>query len=169
MLLLPNIQRVYVSGGAIVYGSFHINHDNVTVDGRGIISGLYMAHKEDHMVESSSSARGTVVEGITVADFPYFAVRLLGTDSAIRWVKTIGAWIYNCDGFVAWERSSMSNSFIMANDDAIKLYDSNVSVKDCITWNLTNGAALQMGWSSLEAHNVHVDGLDVINAEWRPE
>ena len=57
----------------------------------------------------------------------------------------------------------------MANDDAIKLYDSNVSVKDCITWNLTNGAALQMGWSSLEAHNVHVDGLDVINAEWRPE
>lgn len=164
-----HVRRIHLAGGAVVYGSFHINHDNVTVDGRGILSGLHMAHKEDHMVETPSSVSGTVVEGITVADFPYFAVRLLGTDSAIRWVKTIGAWIYNCDGFVAWARSSMSDSFIMANDDAIKVYDSNVSVKDCVTWIMTNGAALQMGWSSLEAHDVHIDGLDVIAAHWRPE
>ena len=169
-IVLPaNIRRVYIAGGAVVFGAFQVDHDNVTIDGRGLISGVRMAHKEHHMIESSGKVRGTVVEGVTVADFPYFAVRLLGSDSSIRRVKTIGAWIYNCDGFVAWARSTMRDSFIMANDDAIKLYDSNVSVQDCITWNLTNGASLQLGWSSLEAHEVHVDGLDVIRAEWRPE
>lgn len=169
-IVLPkSVRRVHIQGGAIVYGSFHINHDHVTVDGRGVLSGLHMAHREDHMIETPSSVGFTVVEGITVADFPYFAVRLLGHDSVIRNVKTVGPWVYNADGFVAWERSTMRDSFIMANDDAIKVYDNNVSIKDCVIWNLQNGACLQLGWSSLNAHNIHVDGIDVIRTEWRPE
>ncbi|MBK1880295.1 hypothetical protein [Pelagicoccus mobilis] len=169
VVLPSSVRRVHIQGGAVVYGSFHINHDHVTIDGRGLLSGLYMKHKEDHMIETPSSVGFTVVDGITISDFPYFAVRLLGHDNTIRNVKTVGPWVYNADGFVAWERSTMRDSFIMANDDAIKVYDNNVSIKDCVIWNLQNGACLQLGWSSLDASNIHVDGIDVIRTEWRPE
>ncbi|MBD5780703.1 hypothetical protein IEN85_14480 [Pelagicoccus sp. NFK12] len=169
-LVLPkNIKRVHIAGGAVVYGAFFVGHDNVTIDGHGLLSGRYLKHREAHLIETPSNVGHTIVDGLTVSDFPYFAVRLLGHDSVIKNVKTVGPWVYNADGFVAWKRSTIRDSFIMANDDSIKVYDSNVSVRDCVIWNLNNGACLQLGWSSLDAHDIVVDGIDIIRTEWRPE
>ncbi len=167
--LPEHIRRVYIEGGAIIYGAFQLDHDHVLIDGRGIISGKKMAHREAHLIESPGTVANVVVEGITLTDYPYFAIRLLGTDSVIRWANMVGAWIYNADGVVVWDRGTVRDSFIMANDDSIKLYDNHVSVSDCVIWNMTNGAVMQLGWSSLEAHYVSVNDIDVVRAEWRPE
>jgi hypothetical protein len=165
--LPAHIREVYLEPGALVYGAIYAAHDDTTIHGRGVISGARMRHREAHLIETPATARRITVEGLFVVDFPYFAVRTLSRDSTVRWVKCIGAWIYNADGLVAWARTTLAHSFIHANDDAIKLYDSDVSVHDCVIWQMTNGAPLQLGWSSLEAHRVRVRNIDVVRAEWR--
>ncbi|MCB1122761.1 MAG: hypothetical protein KJT03_14505, partial [Verrucomicrobiae bacterium] len=167
VVLPPNVREVYLEGGSVVYGSFHCNYDNVKLYGRGMVSGLHMKWREDHSIESPSSVSGIIVDGIAVADFVQFAVRLLGSDNAIRWTKCYGAWRFNNDGFVAWQRSTMEHSFIHADDDAIKLYDDDVAVNDIVIWMEVNGSALQLGWESLAAKNVSVRNIDIVFAEWQ--
>lgn len=161
-----NVRRIYLEAGAFVYGAFDIRHSDVKVYGRGTLSGRRMHHRQANSFETTSDVRNVVLEGITVSDFAEFAVRILGRDCVIRWVKTVGAWMHNNDGLVAWARSTINNCFVQANDDAIKLYDSDVSVSDCVVWQMANGAVLQLGWQSLEAHHVRVRNIDVVHAEW---
>ena len=167
VVLPPHIREVYLEGGSVVFGAFQCNYDNVKFYGRGMISGLHMEWREDHSIESPSDVSGIIVDGIAVSDFVQFAVRLLGSDNAIRWTKCYGAWRFNNDGFVAWQRSTMEHSFIHADDDAIKLYDDDVVVNDVVIWMEVNGAALQLGWESLAAKNVSVKNVDIVFANWQ--
>ncbi len=164
-----HVQEIYLEGGSVVYGAFHFNHDNVKVYGRGTVSGARMEFRQDHQIESPADTKGIIVEGIMVADFNKFAIRLLGSHNAIHWCKTLGAWRYNHDGLVAWAHSTMEYCFIHADDDAIKIYDDNVAVNDCVIWHMQNGACLQLGWESLAAKNVSVRNIDIIRAEWLDE
>ncbi|PHN02137.1 hypothetical protein [Flavilitoribacter nigricans] len=165
--LPPQIKRVYLAPGAFVYGAIYIGHSDVTVDGRGVLSSARLAHREAHTLETPPAARRVVIEGITVADYAQFAVRTLGRDNVVRWVKCVGGWIYNADGLVGWAGTTLSHNFIHADDDAIKLYDDHVTVEDCVIWQMTNGACLQLGWQSLSARQVRVRNIDVIRTEWR--
>ena len=90
---------------------------NVKIYGRGVLSGARLHLRESHMVEAKSGADGIVVDGIVIADYSFFAVRLLGTDNEVSWTKIVGGWIYNCDGIAAYANSTIRNCFIWANDD----------------------------------------------------
>lgn len=164
-----NIKRIYLEGGAWVFGSFIMDGktcSNVKIYGRGILSGARLHLRESHMVEAKNGADGIIVDGIVIADYSFFAVRLLGTDNEVSWAKIVGGWIYNCDGIAAYANSTIQNCFIWANDDNIKIYRDNIVVEDVVCWQLDNGAIFQLNWSNSVARNCRVSRVDIVRAEW---
>ncbi len=164
-----NIKRIYLEGGAWVFGSFIMDGkacSNVKIYGRGVLSGARLHLRESHMVEAKNGADGIIVDGIVIADYSFFAVRLLGADNEVSWTKIVGGWIYNCDGIAAYANSTIRNCFIWANDDNIKIYRDNIVVEDVVCWQLDNGAIFQLNWSNSMARNCRVSRVDIIRAEW---
>ena len=162
-----NIKSVYLKEGAWVYGSFIMNNNaDVKIYGRGILSSGNLKFRESHCIEALNGSHNIKLDGIVVADSKYFAVRLIGRNNHVNWVKIIGGWTYNCDGIAAYEGSTVKNCFIWANDDAIKIYRNNINWQDIVVWQLNNGGVIQMGWGGSNATNVNVKGVDVLRAEW---
>jgi hypothetical protein len=167
-----HIKKIYLEGGAYVYGSFIMNSDtcsNVKIYGRGVLSGGRLHLRESHLVESLNGANNITVSGIIVTDFVYFAVRLLGKRNLVDWTKIVGGWIWNCDGIAAWEGSTIKNCFIWANDDNIKIYQDNITVEDVVCWQLSNGAIIQLNWGAMKAAHCKVKNIDIVRAEWHQD
>jgi len=162
-----NIKSIYLKEGAWVYGSFIMDgRSDVKIYGRGVLSSARMKYRESHCIEAKNGSDRIWLEGIVVSDPKYFAVRLIGKNNTVKWVKVIGGWTYNCDGIAAYEGSTVSNCFIWANDDAIKIYRNNITWLDCVVWQLNNGGVIQMSWGGSNATNVKISRLDVLRAEW---
>ncbi|PWJ37888.1 sulfatase-like hydrolase/transferase [Sediminitomix flava] len=168
-----NIKEVYIEGGAVVRGALHMfdtDNDNTLIHGRGIIDGggLYYPWTtlKTHGLESNGQVSGVTVEGITLSQAGAFFVRLLGTENKMDWIKTIGGWNFNNDGLVGYKNTHISNSFVWADDDGIKLYRDNQLVENIVMWHLVNGGCFQWAWNSVEAKNVLVRNVDIIHGQW---
>lgn len=162
-----NIKSIYLHDGAWVYGSFIMSgRPDVKIFGRGVLSSGRLKYRESHCIEAINGSDRVHLEGIVVADSKYFAVRLIGRFNTVKWVKIVGGWTYNCDGIAAYEGSNVSNCFIWANDDAIKIYRNNITWSDIVVWQLNNGGVIQMSWGGSNATNVKVSRVDVLRAEW---
>ncbi|PWJ37884.1 carbohydrate-binding protein [Sediminitomix flava] len=168
-----NIKEIYIAGGAVVRGAIHLmdaNNDNTLVHGRGIVDGggLYYpwTSLKTHGMESTTTVSGVTVEGITFSQAGAFFVRLLGTDNKMDWIKTIGGWNFNNDGLVGYTNTEITNSFVWADDDGIKLYRDNQTVDNIVMWHLVNGACFQWCWNSVSAKNVRVSNVDIIHGQW---
>ena len=59
--------------------------------------------------------------------------------------------------------STVSNAFIHANDDALKLYKNGGRVKNCVIWQSNNGTVFQFGWFPKSVCDVKVSDVDVIH------
>ncbi|MGQ1891310.1 hypothetical protein ACT29H_12795 [Thermophagus sp. OGC60D27] len=167
-----NIKQIYIHQDAWVYGAFIMDgkdRSNVKIFGRGVLSGARLHLRESHSVEAINDADGITVKGITIADYVHFAIRLLGQNNRVEWTKIVGGWIYNCDGIAAYAGSKISNCFIWANDDNIKLYDDNITVDKVVCWNLNNGAVFQLSWGGFTSSNVTVRNVDVIRTDYSGE
>lgn len=171
----PAIKEIYIEGGAVVEGALHLkntgtDNDNTLIHGRGILDGrkYYDADPDNkkHGIESFNNVSGTTVEGITVSQAGAFFVRLLGTNNTIDWVKTIGGWIFNNDGFVGYQNTTITNCFVWANDDGIKLYRDNQAIENITAWHLTNGGVFQWCWNTVSAKNIRVKNVDIIRGQW---
>lgn len=171
-----NIKNIYIPGGAWVYGAIIMENEecsDVKISGRGVLSARHLNYRESHSIEARNSeasrpcSNRITLEGITVADTKYFAVRLIGTDNRVERVKCIGGWTYNCDGIAAFHNSVVSNCFIWANDDNIKVYRDNIKVSDIVCWQLDNGGVIQLGWTSPMSTGVEIRRVDVLHAEYR--
>lgn len=162
-----NIKNIYFEKGAWVYGSLIMDgNPNVKIFGRGFLSSGKLNYRESHCIEAINQSDNIQIEGIVVADPRYFAVRLIGQNNTVKWTKVIGGWVYNCDGIAAYAGSSVSNCFIWANDDAIKVYRDNITWSDCVVWQLNNGGIIQMAWGGSNSTNVKLSRIDVLRAEW---
>ena len=162
-----NIKNIYFEKGSWVYGSLIMDgKPDVRIFGRGILSSGKLNYRESHCIEAINQSDNIQLEGIVVADPKYFAVRLIGQNNTVKWTKVIGGWVYNCDGITAYAGSSVSNCFIWANDDAIKVYRDNITWSDCVVWQLNNGGVIQMAWGGSNASNVKLSRIDVLRAEW---
>lgn len=162
-----NIKNIYFEQGSWVYGALIMDGNaNVKIFGRGVLSSARLNYRESHCIEAINQSNNIHVEGIVVADPKYFAVRLVGKNNYVSWVKVIGGWVYNCDGISAYEGSSVSNCFIWANDDAMKIYRDNIAWSDIVIWQLNNGGVIQMSWGGSSATNVSIKRVDVLHAEW---
>lgn len=162
-----NIKNIYFERGSWVYGALIMDSNpNVKIFGRGVLSSARLNYRETHCIEAINGSNNIQIEGIVVADPKYFAVRLIDKNNDVSWVKVIGGWVYNCDGIAVYEGSNVSNCFIWANDDAIKVYRDNVSWSDIVVWQLNNGGVIQMSWGGSNASNVAIKRVDVLRAEW---
>ncbi len=68
------------------------------------------------------------------------------------------------DGFAGGDGSSIKNSFISTNDDAIKINDNNIVVENVRIEHLRNGAPFQMGWGSFQNGSATIKDVTVVNA-----
>ena len=162
-----NIKNIYFERGSWVYGSLIMDgKPNVKIFGRGVLSSGKLNYRESHCIEAINQSNNIHIEGIVVADPRYFSVRLIGENNTVKWTKIIGGWVYNCDGISAFAGSNVSNCFIWANDDAIKVYRDNITWSDIVVWQLNNGGIIQMAWGGSLAKNVHISRIDVLHAEW---
>lgn len=162
-----NIKNIYFEENSWVYGAIVMDgRPDVKIFGRGVLSSAKLNYRESHCIEAINQSNNIQIEGITIADPRYFAVRLIGENNTVSWTKVIGGWVYNCDGIAAFAGSTVSHCFIWANDDAIKVYRDNITWTDCVVWQLNNGAVIQMGWGGPNATNVKISRIDVLRAEW---
>lgn len=159
------IKKVYFADSAWVYGALQIhNNIGVKVYGRGVLSSAKLNYRVSHCIDTDVDS--VTVEGIVVADPKYFAVRLMGSHNQINWVKVIGGWVYNCDGITGYTDSKVSHCFIWANDDAIKVYLSNIVWSDIVVWQLNNGGIIQMSWGRTQSFDCKISRVDILHAEW---
>ena len=103
-----------------------------------------------------------------VADTKFFAVRLLGTNNTVEWVKVVGGWTYNTDGIAAFggsrEWRTVSFGRMMTAFKTLRQQPEGIS--DCVVWQLNNGAVIQLSWGDAKATNVTISNVDVLHAEW---
>jgi hypothetical protein len=162
-----HIKNIYFESGSWVYGSLIMDgNPNVKIYGRGVLSSAKLNYRESHAIEAINGSDNIHVEGITVADGKYFTVRLIGKNNTVKWIKVVGGWTYNLDGISAFEGSTVSNCFVWANDDNIKVYRNNITFKDMVCWQLNNGGLIQLSWGNGKADNVTISRVDVLHAEW---
>ena len=165
-----HIKNIYLEEGAWVYGAIIMDGTpNVKIFGRGILSSAKLNYRESHCIEAKNLSDNISIQGIVIADPKYFAVRLIGKNNRIEWTKVIGGWTYNCDGISAFEGSTVSDCFIWANDDNIKVYRNNITFTDCVCWQLNNGGLIQLSWGNGNASNVTISRIDVLHAEWNKD
>ncbi|CAG7615585.1 glycosyl hydrolase family 28 protein [Paenibacillus allorhizosphaerae] len=165
---LKSGQTVYIAGGAYVKGYFDggTNKTDITIRGRGILSGEAYEHKAHHMIEiMGNQTRNIRIEGITIINSPWTHIRMWGQNNTVRNVKMI-SWYYNTDGILLGSDSLIEDCFFKLNDDAVKLYHSGIVVRNCVLWQLMNGAPFQLTWNvSVPTSNVLVTNCDVIRVE----
>jgi len=65
----------------------------------------------------------------------------------------------------------IENCFFKVNDDAFKLYNSHIRVKNCVVWQMFTGAPFQLSWNLMgePRKNIVVDGVDIIHTDYKTE
>jgi len=168
---LESGQTLYLAGGAYVKGWVKENDlRDVRVGGRGILSaesrpgGRGGVNKQTMAFDGNGA--NIVVEGLTFIQQQGFACTVRGEGHVVRGVKIIGNWHPTTDGVVVGNGGLVEDCFIKADDDSIKLYGSNVTVRRCVIWQMENGGVLQHGWTRQNAAGNHVYDMDIIRTEW---
>lgn len=168
-------KTIYIAGGAWVNGAFLAAApvENVTIKGRGVISGLFMDTGDQDQNKDRpgiidipyQDSENILVEGITTVDAPRFNIRALGTHTTIHNVKTM-SWWFSTDGLVAGNASVIEDSFTKVNDDSIKLHWGDLVVRRNVLWQLENGGTFNLSWNIADdVHTFHIYDNDVIHAE----
>lgn len=162
-------KTVYLAGGAYLKGRLKANSvQDFAIRGRGVLSGEAYAHGTtyDHNAVGISGTR-VLVEGITIVNSSLYQILIYGQNNIIRNVKMIGWW-YGTDGPYVEEYGLIEDCFVKVNDDAFKLYESNTTVRDCVIWQLENGAPFQISWNMPNDNSgFHVYNCDIVRMEHR--
>ena len=164
--IIPSNTTVYISGGAYLKGQFYAESaENIKIIGRGILSGEeYVPRTHNHMITISDSNE-IEIEGITIIHAPRYMIALNGLNHHLHNIKMMGWW-FSTDGISAGEHSLIENCFFKVNDDAVKLYRSHIIVRDCVIWQLENGAPFMISWNGgIDFGDITVENIDIIRVE----
>jgi hypothetical protein len=129
-LYLTSNQKVYIAGGAIVYGTINAsNADNISIMGRGILcGGMYTDHAYPHssgkgLIEISNSTNVNI-NGITLLNTVGWNIHLANCDGVVCDNLKIMGWTINSDGI-----DPTCSSNVTINDCFIRNYDDCISIK----------------------------------------
>jgi hypothetical protein len=162
---VPSNTTVYLAGGAYVKGRLRSRDSrNIKVVGRGILSGEQLERQSEHLIRFRN-ADSVLIEGITLVNSPHYNISLRGDYHTVRNVKMIG-WYFSTDGVCTGYHGLVEDCFFKVNDDAVKLYFSDMVVRKCVIWQMENGAPFQISWNMpSDNSNFHVSDIDVIRVE----
>jgi hypothetical protein len=169
-------QTVYLAGGAFVRGRILGNGaKGARILGRGVLSGEKLPQVEadgkrpEHFVILDRASDDVLVEGPTLVDSPHYNLTIAGMRAVVRNVKML-SWWFSTDGVGVDMHGLVEDCFFKVNDDAVKLYHTDTTVRRCVFWQMENGAPFQISWN-MPGHNkgFHVSDCDVIRVEhsWR--
>lgn len=164
-------QTVYLEGGAYVKGTITgKNVKNVTIRGRGILSGIDIPRKSGvagipwNLIQFDGPGEQTV-EGITCIQPPHFVLLSRGKFT-VRNTKLFG-WYHQTDGWGGGDQSLIEDSFLKVNDDVVKFYGEKQIARRLVIWQQVNGAPFQLGWggNSQTATNCLAEDITIIRTE----
>ncbi len=161
----------YFEGGSYVKGSLHGEAlSNVKIIGRGILSGIDIKHCGHNScgfdgvaIHMFNGGKNQLVEGVTITNSSSYLVLSRG-EIICRNIKGFGWW-YETDGFGGGDNSLLENSFFKVNDDVVKLYGKNQTVRNLVIYQQINGAPFQFAWSFQSGQNGSVNNIDLIACE----
>ena len=162
-------KMVYIAGGAYVKGQLTgEDRRNVSIRGRGILSGENLTPGGPHLIHLyGPKTQNALVEGITMIQAAHYNVLLSGRGNTVRNVKMI-SWLFCTDGVGVGRDGLVEDCFFKVNDDSIKLYQSNMTVRRCVIWQLENGAPFQISWNMpTDNAGFRISDCDVIRCEHR--
>ena len=162
----------YLQGGAYLKGSMRgVGVSNVKICGRGILSGENLPHMsyksnrfEGVSIQFDNGGINQSVEGITIINPSMYCIQSYSGFLTTRNVKCFG-WYYETDGWVGGDGSVLEDSFFKVNDDVVKLYKDNLTIRDLVIYHQFNGAVFQFGWGGESAANGTIENIDIVNCE----
>jgi hypothetical protein len=164
----------YFAGGAYVTGSLlgDNNASNITIKGRGILSGENIPHCGYNQCQfdraairfQGSSGSNLNLEGITIINPGQYCIQAYGARLNTKNIKAMGWW-YETDGWIAGNDSRLEDSFFKVYDDVVKLYFQRQIIKNLVVYKQHNGAVFQFGWSSEKGADAIVDSIYVVEDE----
>lgn len=173
---IPNNTTVYLAGGSYVIGTFvakNKNPTNVTIRGRGILSGQGLSENNsenngwnNHAIDFTDGVGGSniLIEGITITE-PLRSCILSYHKTTIRNVKLL-TWDHRNDGIGSGGGSLIEDNFIKVQDDNIKIYFANQTIKNNVIWQQTSGAVFKFAWElKRNARNNVIQDIDVIHSD----
>ncbi|CAF3653128.1 unnamed protein product [Rotaria socialis] len=184
-----NVHWIYLAPGAYVKGAFQFQStDNIKVTGFGVLSGEKYVYEADvannyhHSIHNQCWAtcvkmlrftsdygkeQYLQLHGITISEPPYHSFVVYGDDQtfhmSVSSYHQVGSWYWQTDGLEIYRGSSLANTFFHSNDDVLKIYHSDVIVRNIVVWKNENGPVIQWGWSPRTINNVTVDQIDIIH------
>jgi len=167
-------KTVYLAGGAYVKGRLRATDvQDVTIRGRGVLSGEDYPHGstyDHHLLNiQGMQTKRVLIEGLTLVNSPLYNILITGSHSTVRNVKMI-SWWFSTDGPYVGRDGLVEDCFIKVNDDALKPYESNTVIRDCVIWQLENGAPFQISWNMpTDNSGFLVKNIDIIRMEHRTE
>lgn len=152
---VPNGHTVYLAGGAVVQGTLvsgDPSPEGMTIRGRGILTARGIeetpeqeARWTNHGIGLAGGGSRNLIEGITMTDGLRGAITSYSPVDVSR-VKVM-SWSHRNDGISVGPGSTLDHLFLKVQDDAIKLYASDLTVRDVVVWQQTSGAVLKLAWN----------------------
>ena len=139
-LTIGNGKTLYLAPGAWVEGAICTKGDNVTICGRGVISGIPWAHKKGPAHDMVNlSGKNITIRDVTLMSSWFYTLVLSKVDGAlVDNVKVIGGRCNNDDGIdpIQAKDVTIRNCFIRTHDDCIAPKDwiENLAVERCSLW-----------------------------------
>lgn len=167
-----DVDVVCIEDGALVMGNIFTSKTRkkpLKVTGHGVIMGNGpVIHGPTGIPFNSVNLthnEGNIVENVFIIKSRHFGLDI-GKKGLIDNVKILG-YDTNNDGISAYDNTVVQNCFLKVNDDHIKLYHDNVTVKNCTFYAQWNGAIFQFAWNSITpGSNCVVEDCEVIASEY---
>lgn len=182
-------KTVYIAGGAVVYGNIRASHvENVTIRGRGIISGdIYPRTKASEFTIPFEirNSKNITIEGLTFLDSAGWTINAYFIEGLlINNIKIVTARA-NGDGISlqSCKNALVKHSFVRSWDDAlvVKNYDrgttENIRFENIIIWN-DLAQSMEIGYEAYGdyiknvvfnnitiLHNFHKPAMSIHNAD----
>lgn len=131
---LTSGQTLYIDEGTTLYGRIEARGSNITITGRGTLSGAKLQHVGNQYASGnilidvlnnngSNNCSGFKINGITIVDTPSWCLRIFNTDDVTIDNINMIHWILNGDGIdiCTGKRISITDCMLRTYDDCITL------------------------------------------------
>jgi hypothetical protein len=172
------ITQIYMANGSFVRGYFYVNRGDIAqpgllINGRGILSeDIYPYHNPVGAAAFYASIQiigghDHTIEGITITGATCNNILLNAPKCYVRNVNVNGFELNNDAITTGNNVCVIDNCFFHVNDDCLVLYGANLTITNCVIWQLPGGSIIQLGWrpNLINGTNV-IDNIDVIHADW---